>query len=63
MAIDDKNQIIAFGSNASGQLGLGDNISRFLPEILLHLPTKIGNIIKISCGSHHTMLFDNKNEI
>ena len=31
LIIDENNDVYSFGNNKHGQLGLGDNISRFIP--------------------------------
>lgn len=50
----DTDQIITFGRNHKGQLGVGDNINR-------HSPYRItkGDIDKIEAGGDHSFLMDN----
>jgi len=63
LLLDDKNQIYSFGENSFGQLGLGDDNSRNLPELLTKIPKELGKITKISCGDIHTLFLDDKNQI
>jgi alpha-tubulin suppressor-like RCC1 family protein len=54
MVIDMNNDILGFGYNESGELGLGDNINRYIP-------TYMGQNFKaksISCGQCHTIIID-----
>ncbi len=49
--IDMNNNVLSFGNNSFGQLGLGDYINR-------NVPTKINGIKakSVSCGKNHTVL-------
>ncbi len=49
--------------NFCGQLGLGDNNDRSSPEKLTKLINEGTKFIKIACGSEHTILLDDKNEV
>merc|ERR1712000_196829 len=60
--IDNKNQTYVFGNNGCGQLGLGDEDNRNLPEKFSTLPEGAGKISKIACGGAHTILIDNKHQ-
>ena len=50
--IDDQGQAWATGSNANGELCLGDNEDRLIPTRV----TLDGNIISVAIGSKHTIL-------
>lgn len=56
----NNNDLLVFGCNYNGQLGLGDNKDRSSPS-LLHLNNK--NIKIISCGNHHTMIYTNNGDL
>ncbi len=58
--IDNKHQTYVFGYNEYGQLGLGDEDNRNLPNKIYTLPKEAGKIIKVVCGHFHTILIDNK---
>lgn len=60
VAVDNFNNIYAWGYNKNGQLGLGHNKKRNLPEKLsLHL----GNIASICCGDYNTTLVTESGEV
>jgi len=63
LLLDDKNHIYSFGENFFGQLGLGDENDRNIPELLTKIPKESEKIIKIACGGNHTLLLDDKNQI
>ena len=50
--IDDQGQVWATGSNANGELCLGDNEDRLIPTRV----TLDGNVISVAIGSKHTVL-------
>eukprot|EP01102_Stenamoeba_stenopodia_P020415 TRINITY_DN7925_c0_g2_i1.p1 TRINITY_DN7925_c0_g2~~TRINITY_DN7925_c0_g2_i1.p1 ORF type:complete len:588 (-),score=107.12 TRINITY_DN7925_c0_g2_i1:64-1827(-) len=59
--LTERGDIISFGSNTSGQLGLGDTYLEskvFLPMDVLGLSGK--GIVQISCGFDHTIAVDSK---
>ena len=52
------NDVLSFGRNENGQLGLGDNDIRYTPTILPNIKAKA-----VSCGDYHTALIDLDNNI
>ncbi len=54
----NQNNVLSFGNNYSGQLGLGDNVN-------MNEPTKINNIKakSVSCGGNHIVLIDIHNDV
>ncbi|KAL7469045.1 hypothetical protein ACHAXS_009292 [Conticribra weissflogii] len=52
--LDRQGRAWASGNNEAGQLCLGDNIDRYIPE---RIPIDIP-IVDIAIGSHHTLLLD-----
>jgi alpha-tubulin suppressor-like RCC1 family protein len=58
VAIDFNNDIWVFGSNAVGQLGLGDTRARFIPEKIPNLKGKF-----IVAGMNHTIVMDLTNSL
>ena len=55
----DNGDIIVFGSNSMGQLGLGDICEIKVPTLLMNDP----NIKTISCGSVHTIIYKNNGDV
>ena len=52
-------ELIGFGFNSSGQLGIGNNENQFIPKLVM-----IDKEIKsISCGSHHSMILKENGEV
>lgn len=51
--IDLQDNLISFGRNFSGELGVGDVIDRNYPVILEELKAK-----SVSCGGYHTLIID-----
>ena len=49
--------------NDDGQLGLGDENERNLPERILKSPDNVAKFIKIACGCSHTVLLGYKNQV
>jgi len=54
IALDNNGKVWCFGSNESGQLGLGDLKNRFNPV----KNSQLKNIVAISPGSRHTVVMD-----
>jgi len=52
-------EVYAFGSNACGQLGVGDLAPRGGP-VLIQVP---GIVIQVAAGSNHTVLLTTEGEI
>ena len=52
MLINDDNEVWAFGSNAHGQLGLGDRRHRKLPHLVQNLVGK--EVIDLGAGQQHS---------
>ena len=55
--INDKGQLFTFGSNSSGQLGLGysgPGTDRTIPTAVNNME----NIIAVSCGDYHTAIIN-----
>ena len=50
--------IKVMGLNFYGQLGLGDNINRSVPTLLINFKAKYSK-----CGLHHTILIDLENNL
>ncbi len=59
LVLTDNGQVYAFGSNISGQLGLGDNNCRRFPTLVPSLT----NIIAISAGCHHSLVLDANGQV
>ena len=57
--IYDGSQLLAFGHNHYGQLGLGDNKNRNLPTLVMTDTT----IRQIACGSNHTFILKESGEL
>ena len=57
--IYDGSQLLAFGDNHYGQLGLGDNKNRNLPTLVMTDTT----IREIVCGSDHTFILKESGEL
>ena len=55
----NNGDVLVFGSNLYGQLGLGDNQNRNKPELLMTDP----EIKQIICGGHHTMIWRNNGDV
>jgi alpha-tubulin suppressor-like RCC1 family protein len=55
MIIDLSNNILAFGSNNNGQLGLGNDQERNMPIVLSHMGQNI-KARSISCGHNYTII-------
>ena len=53
------NQLLGFGHNQYGQLGLGDNNNRNLPTLVMTDTT----IRQIACGSDHTFILKESGEL
>ncbi len=53
-----QNNILSFGSNYFGQLGLGDNYSRSKPTHINYIKAKF-----VSCGNNYTVLIDINNNV
>jgi len=47
-----------FGNNEDGQLGLGDDVDRFIPTLLPNIKAK-----QVSAGESHTVLIDLQNNV
>lgn len=58
--LDDQGQVWAFGDNACGQLGLGDQLARILPE---KLDWTFGAIKSISCGLTHALFLTKQGKV
>ena len=57
--LDNNQDIWVFGSNNSGQLGLGDRINRNIPcKVNLNIKVK-----QISCGAFHSLILDNNDNV
>ena len=56
--IVDAGQVYTFGSNSTGQLGLGDRDDRNITELLFDK-----KIITVSCGNEHTAIIDDKGQL
>ena len=53
MMIKDNDDVVAFGSNNHGQLGLGHNINQNKPILMMHgIPIR-----QIACGYESYLLF------
>jgi alpha-tubulin suppressor-like RCC1 family protein len=63
MALTQSGQLFAFGSNARGQLGLGDREDRMAPRMVIfdeRIRHEMGNIVDLSAGFWHTVLVSDK---
>ncbi len=65
LALTSENRLFAWGSNYDGELGLGDNVDRFLPtEITSQFAFETSEVIThISAGWYHSMIVTNLNKI
>jgi len=59
LALDLEGSVYSFGNNEAGQLGLGDNDNRNIPQIIPSLQ----NIKQISCGGFHSFAIDSEGRI
>lgn len=59
LLLSNKGQVYSFGNNIYGQLGLGDNINRLNPILIMGLE----NIVQISAGDGHSLALNNKEEV
>jgi hypothetical protein len=57
--IDSLNHLYAFGDNSFGQLGLGDTIDRNTATRVETIETDISNVILMSSGYNHSLVFGN----
>ena len=57
--LKENNDILVFGYNNNGQLGLGHNESQKLPILLMQ---KIP-ICQIACGAYHTVILQDNNNV
>ncbi|GIQ88446.1 hypothetical protein KIPB_010694, partial [Kipferlia bialata] len=63
VVLTNKGSVYVMGENVYGQLGLGDNYSRYAPT-LISQDSFDGNKIKtIACGDDHTILIDSKEQV
>lgn len=53
------NDLVSFGKNSFGQLGLGDTDYRSEPTLIMNDP----NIKMISCGNYHSMIYKNNGDL
>ena len=53
------NELLGFGDNEYGQLGLGDNNNRNLPTLLM----KDNTIRQIVCGGYHSFILKESGEL
>ena len=59
MIYRNNGDVLVFGDNEKGQLGLGDNQNRNKAELLMTDP----EIKQIICGSYHTMIYRNNGDV
>ena len=57
----DNDEIYSFGSNNCGQLGIGNEINQFQPQLISFFKNKKINFI--SCGNFHTFVSTGKRNI
>ena len=57
--IYDGYELYGFGDNYFGQLGLGDNINRNVPTLMM----TDKSIRKIVCGCYHTLILKESGEL
>jgi alpha-tubulin suppressor-like RCC1 family protein len=53
LAVTDRGQLWSWGANANGQLGLGDSIHKYTPQLIK--PLKGIDIAAVACGSLHSL--------
>jgi len=65
MIIDTDNNVMSFGFNYRGQLGLGDNGENVEENMDRNKPTQIQDIKakQIACGDTHSMIIDTNNQV
>ena len=63
LIIDENNDIYSFGYNKYGQLGLGNNINRNIPEKIPIIDTNIIKVKAISAGKFHSLIIDENNDV
>ena len=54
----ENDEIYSFGSNSDGQLGIGNEINQFTPQLISFFKNKKINFI--SCGNFHTFVSTGK---
>lgn len=61
LVMDEVGQVYAWGRNEDGQLGLGDEEDRMVPELVKEI-TGHNNIVEIATGKAHSLLFHHQRE-
>jgi alpha-tubulin suppressor-like RCC1 family protein len=59
LILDSRGQVFSFGSNSSGELGLGVTKRRLIPTLIKNFP----NIIAISAGSSFSLICDSQGQV
>jgi alpha-tubulin suppressor-like RCC1 family protein len=54
------SQVLSFGDNDCGQLGLGDTQRRYLPKSIPNLP---GTIVSLSAGKEHSLFLTSQGQV
>ncbi|KAL7536848.1 hypothetical protein ACHAXR_013193, partial [Thalassiosira sp. AJA248-18] len=57
LLLDGRGNVWATGANDMGQLCLGDNVDRLIPE-RIPLPESAADIVDVAIGGEHTLLLD-----
>jgi len=64
MVLLDNGEILSWGDNAFGQLGIGNAISSMIPTLVLQAnETPLTNIVSITAGAFHSLALSNNGEI
>jgi alpha-tubulin suppressor-like RCC1 family protein len=62
LILNSQGQVYSFGSNLTGQLGLGDTIARTRP-VLLEDVTGMGRIMNLSAGNDHSLFLNSQGQV
>lgn len=61
LVLTARGEVLAFGFNFFGQLGVGDNDNRFEPVYIANL--RRDRIVEIACGQHHSVVLSRAGDV